>query len=103
MVFDSYLLPVMQNHTKSILDYDVEISELRSEATFFVPAETGESKTENKLSVSQYISPTKSCMKCSKEVHKNQNILNDCFSLYEERRETMFQEIIRSVVESVGK
>eukprot|EP00094_Tigriopus_californicus_P014332 TCALIF_13897-PA protein Name:"Similar to Gabre Gamma-aminobutyric acid receptor subunit epsilon (Rattus norvegicus)" AED:0.27 eAED:0.27 QI:0/0.5/0.2/0.6/1/1/5/0/323 len=40
MVFDSYLLPVMQNHTKSILDYDVEISELRSEATFFVPAET---------------------------------------------------------------
>ena len=42
MVFDRYLLPTMPNHTKSILDYDVIISELRPEATFFVPAETGE-------------------------------------------------------------
>ena len=42
MVFDSYLLPSMPNHTKSILDYDVTINELRPEATFFVPAETGE-------------------------------------------------------------
>ncbi len=41
MVFDSYLLPLMPNHTKSILDYDVSIKELRPEATFFVPAETG--------------------------------------------------------------
>lgn len=41
MVFESYLLPAMPNHTKSILDYDVKISELKPEATFFVPAETG--------------------------------------------------------------
>ena len=41
MVFESYLLPVMPNHTKSILDYDVQIRNLRPEATFFVPAETG--------------------------------------------------------------
>lgn len=41
MVFDNYLLPVMPNHTKSILDYDVQIRNLRPEATFFVPAETG--------------------------------------------------------------
>merc|ERR1719266_290749 len=31
----------MPNHTKSILDYDVQIRNLRPEATFFVPAETG--------------------------------------------------------------
>ena len=43
MVFDSYLLPSMPNHTKSILDYDVIIQELKPEATFFVPAETGKS------------------------------------------------------------
>ena len=42
MVFDSYLLPSMPNHTKSILDYNVVIRSLRPEATFFVPAETGE-------------------------------------------------------------
>lgn len=41
MVFENYLLPVMPNHTKSILDYDVQIRNLRPEATFFVPAETG--------------------------------------------------------------
>jgi len=41
MVFESYLVPVMPNHTKSILDYDVQITTLRPEATFFVPAETG--------------------------------------------------------------
>lgn len=46
MVFDSYLLPVMPNHTKSILDYDVTIENLRPEATFFVPAETGEKDDE---------------------------------------------------------
>lgn len=50
MVFDSYLLPVMPNHTKSILDYDVVIKELRPEATFFVPAETGQSVAMRKLS-----------------------------------------------------
>ena len=44
MVFDSYLLPVMPNHTKSILDYDVTIENLRPEATFFVPAQTGNVK-----------------------------------------------------------
>ena len=42
MVFDSYLLPQMPNHTKSILDYNVVIKNLRPEATYFVPAETGE-------------------------------------------------------------
>ena len=42
MVFDSYLLPSMPNHTKSILDYNVVIKNLRPEATYFVPAETGE-------------------------------------------------------------
>lgn len=42
MVFESYLLPVMPNHTKSILDYDVQIRNLRPEATYFVPAETGQ-------------------------------------------------------------
>ena len=41
MVFENYLIPVMPNHTKSILDYDVQIRTLRPEATFFVPAETG--------------------------------------------------------------
>ena len=41
MVFENYLLPVMPNHTKSILDYDVQIRNLRPEATYFVPAETG--------------------------------------------------------------
>jgi hypothetical protein len=41
MVFENYLLPVMPNHKKSILDYDVQIKTLRPEATFFVPAETG--------------------------------------------------------------
>jgi hypothetical protein len=46
MVFESYLLPVMPNHTKSILDYDVQIRNLRPEATFFVPAETGKPKVE---------------------------------------------------------
>ncbi len=44
MVFDSYLLPVMPNNTKSILDYDVKITQLKPEATFFVPAETGQSR-----------------------------------------------------------
>ena len=34
-------MPFMPNHTKSILDYDVKIENLRPEATFFVPAETG--------------------------------------------------------------
>ena len=42
MVFDSYLLPQMPNHTKSILDYNVVIKNLKPEATYFVPAETGE-------------------------------------------------------------
>ena len=41
MVFENYLMPFMPNHTKSILDYDVKIENLRPEATFFVPAETG--------------------------------------------------------------
>ncbi len=41
MVFENYLLPIMPNHTKSILDYDVQIRNLRPEATYFVPAETG--------------------------------------------------------------
>ena len=41
MVFENYLLPVMPNHTKSILDYSVQIRNLRPEATFFIPAETG--------------------------------------------------------------
>ena len=41
MVFENYLLPVMPNHTKSILDYAVQIRNLRPEATFFIPAETG--------------------------------------------------------------
>ena len=41
MVFENYLLPVMPNHTKSILDYHVQIRNLRPEATFFIPAETG--------------------------------------------------------------
>nr|XP_040573961.1 glycine receptor subunit alpha-3-like [Lepeophtheirus salmonis] len=41
MVFDSYLLPRMPNHTKSILDYDVLIRHLEPKDTFFVPAETG--------------------------------------------------------------
>ena len=40
-MFENYLLPVMPNHTKSILDYDVQIRNLRPEATYFVPAETG--------------------------------------------------------------
>ena len=42
MVFDSYLLPQMPNHTKSILDYNVVIRDLRPESTYFVPAATGE-------------------------------------------------------------
>ena len=37
-------MPFMPNHTKSILDYDVKIENLRPEATFFVPAETGKLK-----------------------------------------------------------
>ena len=45
MVFDSYLLPQMPNHTKSILDYNVVIKNLRPEATYFVPAETGERRS----------------------------------------------------------
>ena len=36
----------MPNHTKSILDYDVKIENLRPEATFFVPAETGKTNYE---------------------------------------------------------
>ena len=44
MVFENYLMPFMPNHTKSILDYDVKIENLRPEATFFVPAETGKLK-----------------------------------------------------------
>ena len=47
MVFENYLLPVMPNHTKSILDYDVQIRNLRPEATFFVPAETGKQKNHS--------------------------------------------------------
>ena len=45
MVFENYLLPVMPNHTKSILDYHVQIRNLRPEATFFIPAETGKKLT----------------------------------------------------------
>ena len=48
MVFDSYLLPSMPNHTKSILDYDVLIDQLRPEATYFVPAETGTKENSHK-------------------------------------------------------
>ena len=51
MVFENYLLPVMPNHTKSILDYDVQIRNLRPEATFFVPAETGKQKQKQKKEI----------------------------------------------------
>ena len=48
-MFENYLLPVMPNHTKSILDYDVQIRNLRPEATYFVPAETGRDFQQSKV------------------------------------------------------
>ena len=41
MVYRTYYLPLMPNSTESILDYEVEIANLREEDTFYLPAETG--------------------------------------------------------------
>ena len=56
MVFENYLLPVMPNHTKSILDYDVQIRNLRPEATFFVPAETGKKNIHSSFIATSLVS-----------------------------------------------